>query len=343
MILKEEMLDLVSEKQIMENYWDECLVDNKAIYKNPMRIDNKGTCFFKWYGDKYMFVDRARGIEANFDCFDYVMWLYSCNFYEAMIRINDDMILSSVKRISKSKESRRKVTSNKNKRKKKRVKFKTVLRSWNKHDVEYWGQYGISIKNVAKIIRPIQSYKSNSNSFSFTLKYTYSPDDPCYVFKWPNSNNIKLYQPYSKYSKWRSNTTANNIFGYSFLDHFGEDLYIVSGGKDLLCMWEMGFNNVVAPLSESTKIPEKYMNDLKSRFTNIYYLYDNDETGIKMSTKFAIQDEVFNLILPQDTIHNYKDIAEYCKGIGLNKTKNIINNVRRESISKRESREKIKS
>ena len=324
MILKEDLLSLTTEKEIMEFYWGEHLNDNTPSYRNPMRNDSKGTCFFKWYGDKYMFVDRARGIDANFDCFKYVMWVYNCNFYEAMIRINNDMVLNAVSKVLKSQKQRK---SNKISRKS-NVQFKVKLRNWNEDDVKYWGQYHISLDSVKKIAQPVDSYKSNSNSVQFKLKYKYKSEDPCYVYTFNKSKRLKLYQPYSEYNKWRSNISINDVFGYDYLPHFGDELFIVSGGKDMLCMWEMGYN-AIAPQSESSKLPESVMKDLKSRFKNIYYLYDNDETGIRMATKFAEENEVNKIILStEDMIWNYKDIADFCRGIGLNKTKELIENVK---------------
>jgi hypothetical protein len=326
MILKEDILSIATEKQIMEFYWGERLTDNKAIYKNPMRFDGRGTCYFRWNGDKYMFVDRARGIGANFDCFKYVMWLHDCNFYEAMIRINNDMVLGAASKVL------RKVGEHKDHKKRKRsnVSFKIKLRNWNQDDIDYWSQYHISLDNLDKIAKPVNSYSSNAGSVSFRLKYRYKADDPCYMYSFNKSKKVKLYQPHSEYNKWKSNTSVYDIFGYEHLPHFGDELYIVSGGKDMLCMWEMGYN-AVAPQSEGSKIPDNLMKDLKSRFKNIYYLYDNDTTGIKMSTKFAEEHKVNNIILPTDTIGLYKDVADFCKGMGLSNTKDIIENVKRQN------------
>jgi len=326
MILKQDILSVTTEKQIMEHYWGEHLTDNKAMYKNPMRQDGNGTCFFKWYGQKYIFVDRARGIDANFDCFKYVMWIHDCNFYEAMIRINNDMVLNAVSKVLKPQRD----VSVKKKYKKPSVNFKIKLRNWNQDDIDYWKQYHITIENVSKVARPVNSYMSNAGSVSFKLKYRYKSTDPCYMYSFNKSNKVKLYQPYSDYNKWKSNTCINNIFGYKQLPHFGDDLYIVSGGKDMLCMWEMGYN-AVAPQSESIRIPSHIMKDLKSRFRNIYYLYDNDPTGIEMSTKFAEEDQINNIILPTENIWIYKDVAEFCQGMGLINTKTIIENVRRQN------------
>jgi len=316
MILKEDILSKITEKDIMEFYWGEPLKDNKPIYRNPMRHDNKGKCYFKWHKNKYMFVDRAKGVDANFDCFQYVMWCHSCNFYDALNIINENLLLNTKNNLQSKKQY-----ANSPKLKNKNVNFKIKLRKWNDHDKSYWNQFKIKLNTVNKIAKPVSSYKSDSNSFIFTTKYKYLIEDPCYVYQF--DSRVKLYQPYSDFNKWRSNTTTNNIFGYKELPHFDDILFIASGGKDMLCLWEMGFN-AIAPQSESNKLSEAVINDIKCRFKNIYFIYDNDPTGIEMSNKFAKEYTVNNIIIPK--INECKDIAELCKKIGLNNTKQIINN-----------------
>lgn len=317
MILKENILSKITEKDIMEFYWGEQLKDNKPIYRNPMRHDNKGKCYFKWHRNKYMFVDRAKGVDANFDCFQYIMWCHSCNFYEALNIIHEDLLSNTKFNLTKPKKQR----SSSPKLKNKSVNFKIKLRSWNEHDKSYWNQFEIKLNTVNKIAKPVSSYKSDSNSFVFTTKYKYVIEDPCYVYQF--ESKVKLYQPYSDFNKWRSNTTTNNIFGYKELPHFDDVLFIASGGKDMLCLWEMGFN-AIAPQSESNKLSEAVIDDIKCRFKNIYFIYDNDPTGIEMSNKFANEYNLNNIIIPN--VNDCKDIAELCKKIGLNNTKQIINN-----------------
>lgn len=327
MILKEDILAKASEKEIMEFYWGEALVENKAIYRNPMRHDSDGTCYFKWHNNKYIFVDRARGIDANFDCFKYVMWHYGCGFYEAVRRINDEMLLESVSKLLPA----RPVKSSKTKSKA-RVNFKIKLRKWNQHDIDYWAKFGITISTIDSIIKPVKSYKSDLGLVKFRQMYKYDESDPCYAYIFKSS--YKLYRPFSKKYKWRSNTNNSDIFGLNQLPHFGKDLYICSGGKDMFCLWEMGFN-AIAPQSESSKISEVIIDDLKARFKNIYIIYDNDNTGITMSSKLSQELNITNIILPH--LNDCKDIAELCEVIGIDNTKNIINE--RSSKSRSTSRE----
>lgn len=318
MILKEDILSKVSEKDIMEFYWQEKLEENKAIYRNPTRSDTKGSCYFKWSGSKYNLIDRSGDVDCNLDCFNYVKWIYGCNFYEALQRINSDMMLKTTSKIIKSSKVITKTI------KRRSVNFKITTRRWSEVDVKFWGQYGIKIDTISKICQPVQQYLSDSGSFTFRLKYQHSDEDPCYVYKFKKT--VKLYQPYSKTNKWRSNSTSDDVFGYDNLPHFGSDLYICSGAKDMFAMWTMGFN-AIAPQSEAVDVPENIMDDLKVRFRNIYYLFDSDSTGLKMSEKFAKKNGVDYITIPK--IGECKDVAELCKTISLHKTKNIINENRK--------------
>jgi 5S rRNA maturation endonuclease (ribonuclease M5) len=324
MILITDILSRTSEKEIMEFYWGERLLVNRAIYKNPMRYDDTGTCYFFWSNGKFKFADRARS--HYFDCFDYVQWLFKCNLREALIRINTDMSLNRTEQLINSAIPIHKTKS------KKKVSFKIKLREWNNYDRDYWAQFGINIRTVNKICKPVQEYSSNSNSFNFTLKYKYDYLNPCYVYTF--RKNVKLYCPYSKTNKWSTNTDVGDIFGYDNLPSFADSLFITSGGKDMMCMWEMGFN-AIAFQSEVTSINEDLLEQLKQRFKSIYILYDNDEAGIRLSAILCDKYKLTNIILPK--IDKAKDIAEFCQRLGLNKVKEIINGKCNKTIDQRSS------
>jgi hypothetical protein len=94
MILLSDILRKVTEKDIMEHYYNCSIKDRKAIYKNLLRNDDKPTCYFNWYRGHYYLVDRGRGRDSNFDCFTLVKSIYNCNFSEALCFINRDMNLN---------------------------------------------------------------------------------------------------------------------------------------------------------------------------------------------------------------------------------------------------------
>lgn len=314
MILIEDILSRASEKQIMEFYWNERLQENIAMYKNPMRHDNYPSCYFKWDKGRFRFVDPAK--DTYFDCFDYVRWLFRCTLPEALQRIQNDMQLNLTYDLM---NSSRKIKVNKKKRK---VCFKIKLREWNNYDRDYWGQFGINIKTVDKIGKPVQTYSSNSNGFNFSQVYEYDYQNPCYVYTF--KENVKFYCPYSEKMKWTSNTNSGDIFGYNLLPFFGEDLFIASGGKDMMCLLEMGFNSIAF---QSERIcNEEILELLKQRFRNIYVIYDNDQTGLEASHNLCDKHKLTNIIITDlQGLENIKDIADICKAVGINKAKQIIN------------------
>jgi hypothetical protein len=312
MILIKDILSKASEKQIMEYYWNERLQENVAMYKNPMRHDNYPTCYFKWDKGRFRFVDPAK--DTYFDCFDYVRWLFRCSLSEALKRIQNDMQLNLTYDLVNSSSNKIKVN-----KKKRKTCFKIKLREWNNYDRDYWGQFGINVKTVDKIGKPVQSYSSNSNGFNFSQVYEYDYQNPCYVYTF--KENVKFYCPYSNKMKWTSNTNSGDIFGYNLLPFFGEELFIASGGKDMMCLIEMGFNSIA--FQSELICNDEILELLKQRFKRIYVIYDNDETGLEASRKLCDKHKLTNIVL--DNLPSVKDIADLCKLVGINKAKQIIN------------------
>jgi hypothetical protein len=90
---------------------------------------------------------------------------------------------------------------------------------------------------------------------------------------------------------------------------------------------------VTNTLSETTIINNKYAtsfaNDFKTRFT----YFDNDDTGIECSSIYRSKFE-FQSINPyvDNNIVVEKDITDYCKINGYNKTKELFNNIYNKQI-----------
>jgi len=344
MILINDILNKVTEKDIMEYYWGEKLTEYAPKYRNPMRSDRNGTCYFNWYRGHYIFVDRAHGITANFDCFKYVMWNYNCSFYECLFRINEDMKLGLSSVSGKSYNKTRKIKTSRSVQTKIKNVYKVTSRKWNINDEIYWSTFNITLKTLdyfnVKAVKKYQSYSRFTKKF--ITRYIYDSLDPCYTYLFKENKDVKFkfYQPFSKLNKWKSNTSKLNIFGLSQLPDTGDTVFITSGGKDMMCMYEMGYN-AIAPQSESTEIPTNVIEDLKDRFTNVIILYDNDSTGIKMSKEHGKKYNVPYIILPNELNKEtlaLKDVADFSKEFGLIETKNIIEDVRTSTKSKRKQR-----
>ena len=55
-----------------------------------------------------------------------------------------------------------------------------------------------------------------------------------------------------------------------------------------MCLYEMGFNAIAAS-SETTFIPDKILQSLRSKWKHIVILYDRDKTGMLESRKYSRQ------------------------------------------------------
>jgi hypothetical protein len=327
MIKKSDILERVTEKEIMEYYYNTSIVDRRPTYRNLMRNDSNGTCYFNWYNCHYYLVDRARGFHANFDCFSLVKHIKGCNFKDALNHINVDMNLGlNGKKNFKSIPGRKIKSSKKvNKYYKRKINYKIVCKKFEESDLFYWMRFGITHQTLYFYnVRAVKSYKSDSNeSFKFQLKYTHKKQDPCYcyIFKGKKATRVKLYQPLSKTSKWRSNVNSKDIFGLEQLPEKGDLLFIVSGGKDMMCMKEMDYWSI-AGQSETSIINEEVINNLKKRFKKIVVLLDNDNAGINSSKIYKEKYNLDYLVLPN--LGSQKDVAEFVEAYGLDQTKNLI-------------------
>lgn len=326
MVLLSDLLSKVSEKDIMEHYYGCPIKDRKALYKNLLRNDDKPTCYFNWYRGHYYLVDRGRGRDYNFDCFTLVKHIYNCDFSEALSFINRDMNLNLCSDYNDIKKGRIKIVKkSSDTTDSKKINYKIKSRKWNNNDINYWLQFGININTLSIFdVIPVESYDSDAGeSFKFKLKYKYKETDPCYayVFKHKKPITVKLYRPLNEIAKWQGNITIKDVFGYNQLPEVCDTIYICSSLKDLMCLYEMGFT-AIAPQSETSDIPKEIIEDVRLRSKKLIILFDNDDAGIQQSKKYAVKYNCRYIILPPDNIN--KDIAEYVKYYGLEKTKEFI-------------------
>ena len=107
------------------------------------------------------------------------------------------------------------------------------------------------------------------------------------MYAYKVDDKFKIYRPLSsKYTKWRTNLTNNNVQGYTQLPEFGNLLIITKSLKDVMCLYEMGYSAIAAS-SETTFIPEDVLKALRSKWKHIVILYDRDKTGMKTAREYS--------------------------------------------------------
>ena len=151
-------------------------------------------------------------------------------------------------------------------------------------DKQYWKQFHISLDTLKKFqVFSIKYFLCNR-----VVRGTYKENSPMYAYK--VDDKFKIYRPLaSKYTKWRTNLTNRNVQGLSEIPKEGGNLLIITKSlKDVMCLYEMGFNAIAAS-SETTFIPDDILQSLRSKWKHIVILYDRDKTGMLESRKYSRQ------------------------------------------------------
>ena len=181
-------------------------------------------------------------------------------------------------------------------------------------DKQYWKQFHISIDTLKKFqVFSIKYFLCNR-----VVRGTYKETSPMYAYK--VDDKFKIYRPLaSKYTKWRTNLTNRNVQGLSELPVEGGNLLIITKSlKDVMCLYEMGFNAIAAS-SETTFIPDDILDSLRHKWKNVIMLYDRDKTGMLESRKYSKQYKLDALFVHKR--FKAKDISDAVKDNSYNEVK----------------------
>lgn len=181
-------------------------------------------------------------------------------------------------------------------------------------DKRYWKQFHISIDTLRKFqVFSIKYFLCNR-----VVRGTYKETSPMYAYK--VDDKFKIYRPLaSKYTKWRTNLTNRNVQGLSELPVEGGNLLIITKSlKDVMCLYEMGFNAIAAS-SETTFIPDDILDSLRHKWKNVIMLYDRDKTGMLESRKYSKQYKLDALFVHKR--FKAKDVSDAIKDNSYNEVK----------------------
>ena len=162
--------------------------------------------------------------------------------------------------------------------------FGIVRQPFTDVDKRYWKQFHISIDTLKKFnVFSIKYFLCNR-----VVRGTYKEDNPMYAYK--VGDRFKIYRPLaSKYTKWRTNLTNRYVQGLAESPQEGGNLLIITKSlKDVMCLYEMGYNAIAAS-SETTFIPDDILDSLKKKWKHIIILYDRDKAGMKSAREYSKQ------------------------------------------------------
>lgn len=299
------ILSKVTEYDIYARYLGQFKIG--FIYNSPFRKDKNPSfgIFRSKKTGKLLFKDHGSGL-----CGDVITFVEHftglTNFNDILDRIMTDMSITNNTVLKSTKEYENTGET----------VIGVVRQDFTDIDKAYWSQFGITMKTLKKYgVSSIKYYLCNG-----VVKGIYKDENPMYAYK--VYDHFKIYRPYGdKYTKWRNNLTEFDIQGYSQLPKTGNILIITKSMKDVMCLYELGYN-AISPSSESTFIPDDVLEQLKKRFKTIFICFDRDAAGLKAMRKLMHKTGLNCLIV--DRKYKSKDISDAIKNNGFDVIKDWL-------------------
>lgn len=150
-----------------------------------------------------------------------------------------------------------------------RIRLKS--RPFDNDDLTWWKQRtGADEQRLDRFnTRRVKYYwmydRQNTPSFPSDRVYSYRIYD-----------HYQLYFPHREPDrKFRNDFTESHLLGFCQLSYKSDILLINKSGKDIITSDVLGFE-AVAPRGENTKVPQSFMEFLKTKYKYIFTLFDND-------------------------------------------------------------------
>ena len=315
-ITKDFILSKINQESIM-NHYSGLDVSSKKLALSPLRNDNHVTVsFYKSKSGILYMHDFATN--EHIDCWNLVMRLYNCNYYEALRIIAQDFGLiegkssnTPIKIVEPLKETET-------------AKIQVQIKDFTEKELEWWKSFGISKKTLKKYhVFSLQHVFLNGE-----LKFSSSEQCPIYGYYFGKDKNgeekWKIYFPMNKEKGIRfiNNLSKKILQGYHQLPKTGNLLVITKSMKDVAAMYEFGIAAVSTP-SESTFVLDKQLEEFRNRFKHIVVIFDSDRPGKHnmwlIRRKYP---ELNYYVLPSNL---EKDFTDSIKKIGIDKMRELVN------------------
>ena len=210
------------------------------------------------------------------------------------------------------------------------TKIDVKYRNWQPHDLKFWGQYGLTVKDLEDAdIRPI-SYFWLSNHKATNRLYVASKHAYVFDHYWCDGLFMrKIYQPYNKSLKWLSNCNVTVVQNYKSLPKEGGNLLVIQSSlKDSRVTKLLGYNSI-APITENCWFTDNYWNKLKQRWTKIVY-YGNNDFEKKDNPGLAYANSIkkeYNIPIIYNPDGTASDISDFRAKYGFDKSKELIDSL----------------
>ena len=300
----------VTETDILSFYLN--IKELPCVINSPFREDNRPSfgIYFNNKSKRVYYKDYATNDSGGL--FDLLGKLWKCDYRKVLENINKD--INKIDKGTIRLNTKSSVTIRSSNEHYSTSDLQCKIREWRDYDIEYWSQYGISLKWLKYAdVYPISHKIIIKNQH----KYVFKADKLAYAYveRKEGKVSIKIYQPKNTNGyKW-SNKHDNSVISlWTKIPEYGDVLCICSSLKDSLCLYANTGIPAICPQGEGYRISTTAINELKRRFKKIYILFDNDEAGILDGKKLAEVTGFTNLILPK--FDNGKDVSDAYKILG---------------------------
>ena len=244
------------------------------LYNSPLRVDDQIPSFAVFRGRRgnLMFKDHGSGLAGNAITFikEYKHINTEAELEKELLRIIKATAPTSTRVATKDYKS---IAS---------ANIGIVRQDFTPTDVAYWNQFGIKTSTLNKFqVFSIKYFLCNG-----IVSGVYKETHPMYAYK--VNDKFKIYRPLNtKYTKWRTNLTTEDIQGYAELPTGDRNILIITKSlKDVMVLYEMGYD-AISPSSETTFIPDDVLEALRTKYKHILILYDRDKTGMMKAREYS--------------------------------------------------------
>ena len=316
-ITKDFILSKVNQESIMQHYCKGADVNSKKLFLSPLRSDNHVTCsIYKSKSGVLYMHDFATN--EHIDCWNLVMKLYNCNYYEALKIIAQDFHLIDSSNVVKTQipkivEPLKETES---------ARIQVQIKEFTDNELKWWKSFGISKKTLKKYhVFSLQHVFLNGE-----LKFISSEQCPIYGYYFGKDKNgnekWKCYFPTRDSFRFLNNLSKKVLQGYHQLPKTGDLLVITKSMKDVCALYEFGIS-AVSPNSETLFIDDKKLEEFKRRFKHILVIYDQDRPGKHNMWLIRKQYPELNYyVLPPNL---EKDFTDTIRQVGVDKMRELVN------------------
>jgi 5S rRNA maturation endonuclease (ribonuclease M5) len=280
------ILNSVPESMLWRHYLGHDFEVNKC-FNAPYRRDREPSFGIHYDSrNRLMFNDYGRpGVYG--DIFNFLQLTLGLTFTDSLRKINTDFDLGLGdlsdqqfgKRLAKQ-DVKELEKFQKTFVKKNPVHYRCHIRRYEEEDFKYWMQYGIDKDTLAKY----HVYCLSKLIRSGYQVYTYTKDNPGYVYAFPKTKHIKAYFPLSEINRFQGNVNNfEDIQGYYQCrvkeTYPNKVLVLTKSLKDCMVFHKFGID-AMAIHGEGHFFNEDFIRHIKKYYPKVISLYDPDKSGM---------------------------------------------------------------